>query len=184
MAEWLKVRGSLKSWTKFWCVLKPGLLLLYKSHKMKVVLTVIGAESYGDGVAVQIVYGSRYFCGLLACTGGMTQSYMILLSPWAAATKRGSEAAEYRSQLHVYKPVDLESHVFRLGHMLQIQMLRYWRMHCMHLGVIKIHGSFVIKCGKYYSFPCHLFRSVYFHWFTIIDEKLYHQGPYIVIDEQ
>lgn len=36
MAEWLKVRGSLKSWTKFWCVLKPGLLLLYKSHKMKV----------------------------------------------------------------------------------------------------------------------------------------------------
>jgi len=36
IAEWLKVRGSLKSWTKFWCVLKPGLLLLYKSHKMKV----------------------------------------------------------------------------------------------------------------------------------------------------
>jgi len=40
IAEWLKVRGSLKSWTKFWCVLKPGLLLLYKSHKMKVCFVV------------------------------------------------------------------------------------------------------------------------------------------------
>ena len=31
-----QVRGSLKSWTKLWCVLKPGLLLLYKSPKTKV----------------------------------------------------------------------------------------------------------------------------------------------------
>jgi len=31
MADWLKIRGSLKSWTKLWCVLKPGLLLLYRS---------------------------------------------------------------------------------------------------------------------------------------------------------
>ncbi|XP_075990053.1 oxysterol-binding protein-related protein 8 isoform X2 [Anticarsia gemmatalis] len=35
LADWLKVRGSLKSWTKLWCVLKPGLLLLYKSPKAK-----------------------------------------------------------------------------------------------------------------------------------------------------
>ncbi|CAH2083442.1 unnamed protein product [Euphydryas editha] len=35
LADWLKVRGSLKSWTKLWCVLKPGLLLLYKSPKVK-----------------------------------------------------------------------------------------------------------------------------------------------------
>jgi len=35
MADWLKVRGSLKSWTKLWCVLKPGLLLLYRSQKAK-----------------------------------------------------------------------------------------------------------------------------------------------------
>ncbi|CAH1785610.1 unnamed protein product [Owenia fusiformis] len=35
MADWLKVRGSLKSWTKLWCVLKPGLVVLYKSHKAK-----------------------------------------------------------------------------------------------------------------------------------------------------
>ncbi|XP_076862694.1 oxysterol-binding protein-related protein 8 isoform X3 [Brachyhypopomus gauderio] len=38
MADWLKVggreiRGSLKSWTKLWCVLKPGVLLIYKTHK-------------------------------------------------------------------------------------------------------------------------------------------------------
>ncbi|KAJ9582056.1 hypothetical protein L9F63_003639, partial [Diploptera punctata] len=33
LADWLKVRGTLKSWTKLWCILKPGLLLLYKSPK-------------------------------------------------------------------------------------------------------------------------------------------------------
>jgi hypothetical protein len=36
LADWLKIRGTLKSWTKLWCVLKPGLLLLYKSPKAKV----------------------------------------------------------------------------------------------------------------------------------------------------
>uniref|UniRef100_A0A336KJY0 Oxysterol-binding protein n=1 Tax=Culicoides sonorensis TaxID=179676 RepID=A0A336KJY0_CULSO len=35
LEDWLKVRGSLKSWTKLWCVLKPGLLLIYKSQKAK-----------------------------------------------------------------------------------------------------------------------------------------------------
>ncbi|XP_076041457.1 oxysterol-binding protein-related protein 8 isoform X3 [Oratosquilla oratoria] len=35
LADWLKVRGSLKGWTKLWCVLKPGMLLLYKSAKAK-----------------------------------------------------------------------------------------------------------------------------------------------------
>ncbi|KAL3841612.1 hypothetical protein ACJMK2_019727 [Sinanodonta woodiana] len=35
LADCLKVRGTLKSWTKLWCVLKPGLLVLYKSQKQK-----------------------------------------------------------------------------------------------------------------------------------------------------
>ncbi|XP_071444519.1 oxysterol-binding protein-related protein 8 isoform X3 [Hetaerina americana] len=35
LADWLKIRGKLKGWTKLWCVLKPGLLLLYKSPKTK-----------------------------------------------------------------------------------------------------------------------------------------------------
>lgn len=35
IADWLKIRGTLKSWTKLWCVLKPGLLILYKSEKQK-----------------------------------------------------------------------------------------------------------------------------------------------------
>ena len=30
------MRGTLKSWTKLWCILKPGLILLYKSDKTKV----------------------------------------------------------------------------------------------------------------------------------------------------
>ncbi|KAM4617470.1 oxysterol-binding protein-related protein 5 isoform 2-T2 [Discoglossus pictus] len=34
VADWLKIRGSLKSWTRLWCVLKPGLLLIYKTPKI------------------------------------------------------------------------------------------------------------------------------------------------------
>uniref|UniRef100_A0A3Q3JKK1 Oxysterol-binding protein n=1 Tax=Monopterus albus TaxID=43700 RepID=A0A3Q3JKK1_MONAL len=33
MSSWLKIRGSLKSWTKLWCALKPGVLLIYKTPK-------------------------------------------------------------------------------------------------------------------------------------------------------
>lgn len=40
MSDWLKVRGTLKSWTKLWCILKPGLLLLYKSPKTKVLICI------------------------------------------------------------------------------------------------------------------------------------------------
>lgn len=35
----MTVRGMLKSWTKLWCVLKPGVILLYKSDKGKVLPT-------------------------------------------------------------------------------------------------------------------------------------------------
>nr|CRZ23963.1 Bm7620 [Brugia malayi] len=34
MADWLKVRGTLKKWNRYFCVLKPGLLLVYKSSKV------------------------------------------------------------------------------------------------------------------------------------------------------
>ncbi|CAG01146.1 unnamed protein product, partial [Tetraodon nigroviridis] len=33
MSNWLKIRSSLKSWTKLWCALKPGVLLIYKTPK-------------------------------------------------------------------------------------------------------------------------------------------------------
>lgn len=33
LADWLKVRSTLKNWPKFWCVLKPGALILYKTEK-------------------------------------------------------------------------------------------------------------------------------------------------------
>lgn len=29
-----QIRGTLKSWTKLWCVLKPGVLLIYKTPKI------------------------------------------------------------------------------------------------------------------------------------------------------
>ncbi|XP_051820790.1 oxysterol-binding protein-related protein 5 isoform X1 [Antechinus flavipes] len=34
MADWLKIRGTLKGWTKLWCILKPGVLLVYKTPKV------------------------------------------------------------------------------------------------------------------------------------------------------
>ncbi|CAI2355791.1 unnamed protein product [Caenorhabditis sp. 36 PRJEB53466] len=33
MADTLKIRGALKKWTRYYCVLKPGLLILYKHKK-------------------------------------------------------------------------------------------------------------------------------------------------------
>uniref|UniRef100_A0A915Q150 Oxysterol-binding protein n=1 Tax=Setaria digitata TaxID=48799 RepID=A0A915Q150_9BILA len=35
MADWLKVRGTLRKWNRYFCILKPGLLLVYKSNKVK-----------------------------------------------------------------------------------------------------------------------------------------------------
>lgn len=35
LADWLKIRGSLKNWVKVYAVLKPGIMLLYKSDKLK-----------------------------------------------------------------------------------------------------------------------------------------------------
>jgi hypothetical protein len=35
LADWLKIRGSLKNWIKLYVVLKPGIMLLYKNDKMK-----------------------------------------------------------------------------------------------------------------------------------------------------
>ncbi|CAF3708692.1 unnamed protein product [Adineta steineri] len=31
VSDWLKVRGTLRDWTKLWAVLKPGLMLLYRN---------------------------------------------------------------------------------------------------------------------------------------------------------
>ena len=31
VSDWLKVRGTLRDWTKLWAVLKPGYMLLYRS---------------------------------------------------------------------------------------------------------------------------------------------------------
>ena len=53
LADWLKVRGTLKGWTKLWCVLKPGMLLLYKSSKAKVTITT--------ALVVAIVRASLFF---------------------------------------------------------------------------------------------------------------------------
>jgi len=34
LSSWLKIRGSLKSWAKYWCVVKPEVLMIYKSESL------------------------------------------------------------------------------------------------------------------------------------------------------
>jgi hypothetical protein len=34
LSSWLKIRGSLKSWAKYWCVVKPEVLMIYKSDSL------------------------------------------------------------------------------------------------------------------------------------------------------
>ena len=36
VSDWLKVRGTLRDWTKLWAILKPGLMLLYRNPPSKV----------------------------------------------------------------------------------------------------------------------------------------------------
>jgi len=66
IADWLKVRGSLRSWTKLWCVLKPGILLLYKSNKAKVWM-------YGSNSLTQR-HGFRFKIDLIHCWGRFSNS--------------------------------------------------------------------------------------------------------------
>ena len=35
LADWLKIRGSFKNWIKLYCILKPGIMQLFKSDKLK-----------------------------------------------------------------------------------------------------------------------------------------------------
>lgn len=35
LSDWLKIRSTLKNWTRMWCVLKPGMLIVYKNSKQK-----------------------------------------------------------------------------------------------------------------------------------------------------
>jgi len=62
IADWLKVRGSLKSWTKLWCVLKPGILLLYKSDKAKVKYLAVTTLCRLQKVSVSFILDHNLVC--------------------------------------------------------------------------------------------------------------------------
>ncbi|ELT93091.1 hypothetical protein CAPTEDRAFT_166422 [Capitella teleta] len=113
MADWLKVRGTLKGWTKLWCVLKPGLLVLYKSHKAKsghwvgtVLLNtteLIERPSKKDGFCFKIfhpldqsIWATKGPKGenLGAITQPLPYSYLIFRAPSEAAGKCWMDALE------------------------------------------------------------------------------------------
>ncbi|KJH41161.1 hypothetical protein DICVIV_12870 [Dictyocaulus viviparus] len=47
MADFLKIRGNFRKWSRFFCVLKPGLLLIYKSKKIDKVRSNRKSNPYG-----------------------------------------------------------------------------------------------------------------------------------------
>lgn len=51
------MRGTLKGWAKFWCVVKPGMLLIYKSAKVLTnILQMIFVTEEVCLFSLQVVY--------------------------------------------------------------------------------------------------------------------------------
>ncbi|KRF83462.1 oxysterol-binding protein-related protein 8 isoform X5 [Drosophila virilis] len=113
LADWLKVRGTLKSWTKLWCVLKPGLLLIYKSQKTKsshwvgtVMLTscqVIERPSKKDGFCFKLFHPMEQSIWaprgpdketIGAVVQPLPTAYLIFRAPSQAAGKCWMDALE------------------------------------------------------------------------------------------
>ncbi|XP_034940040.1 oxysterol-binding protein-related protein 8 isoform X2 [Chelonus insularis] len=113
MSDWLKVRGTLKSWTKLWCILKPGLLLLYKSPKIKsshwvgtVLLNtcqVIERPSKKDGFCFKLFHPLEQSIwaprgpekeAMRAVVQPLPTSYLIFRAPSQAAGKCWLDALE------------------------------------------------------------------------------------------
>lgn len=113
LADWLKVRGTLKSWTKLWCVLKPGLLLIYKTPKVKsshwvgtVLLTscqVIERPSKKDGFCFKLFHPMDQSIwaprgpdkeSMGAVVQPLPTAYLIFRAPSQAAGKCWMDALE------------------------------------------------------------------------------------------
>lgn len=113
LADWLKVRGMLKSWTKLWCILKPGLMLLYKTPKVKsshwvgtVLLTscqVIERPSKKDGFCFKLFHPLDQSIwaprgpekeSMGAYVQPLPTSYLIFRAPSQAAGKCWMDALE------------------------------------------------------------------------------------------
>ncbi|XP_046589056.1 oxysterol-binding protein-related protein 8 isoform X3 [Neodiprion lecontei] len=113
MSDWLKVRGTLKSWTKLWCILKPGLLLLYKNPKIKSnnwvgtillnICQVIERPSKKDGFCFKLFHPLEQSIwaprgpekeALGAVVQPLPTSYLIFRAPSQAAGKCWLDALE------------------------------------------------------------------------------------------
>lgn len=108
-----QVRGTLKSWTKLWCVLKPGLLLLYKNPKTKsshwvgtILLTscqVIERPSKKDGFCFKLFHPMEQSIwaprgpdkeSMGAVMQPLPTAYLIFRAPSQAAGKCWMDALE------------------------------------------------------------------------------------------
>ncbi|XP_014665924.1 PREDICTED: oxysterol-binding protein-related protein 8-like, partial [Priapulus caudatus] len=71
------VRGTLKSWTKQWCILKPGLLLLYKSNKVKVYAALQRIRGF---VAARVLHSHAGKCWMDALELALRCSSLLIRS--------------------------------------------------------------------------------------------------------
>ncbi|XP_054165544.1 oxysterol-binding protein-related protein 8-like [Oppia nitens] len=118
MTDWLKVRSTLKQWNKFWCELRPGLLLLHKSANTEKsgawvgtiiinVCEVIERPSKKNGFCFKLFHPLEHpiwapkgphgesFASIMF---PLPMSYVIFRAPSEAAGKKWMEAIELSLQ--------------------------------------------------------------------------------------
>uniref|UniRef100_A0A182JBS4 Uncharacterized protein n=1 Tax=Anopheles atroparvus TaxID=41427 RepID=A0A182JBS4_ANOAO len=172
LADWLKIRGTLKSWTKLWCVLKPGLLFIYKSPKTKsshwvgtVLLTscqVIERPSKKDGFCFKLFHPldqsiwaprgpDKETMG--AVVQPLPTSYLIFRAPSQAAGKCWMDALELSlrcSALLVRSVPNIDTNLIEGGassttHETQWSEADYEKHFDEHVPRLKEHLNYLLK---------------------------------------
>ncbi|XP_043943182.1 oxysterol-binding protein-related protein 8-like [Protopterus annectens] len=59
MEDWLKIQGVFKTWSKVWCVLKPGMLIIYKNPKKRAWVRTVLLK---DCAVIEQPSVKNYFC--------------------------------------------------------------------------------------------------------------------------
>ena len=100
-----QIRGTLKSWAKYWCVVKPGIIIVYKSDKVSqsffdlfIYLFLVDACLRSErGFQVRHeVFGKmekNY------CTANFMKSIFVSVSPWRLITNSSTELKRLKIEI-------------------------------------------------------------------------------------
>lgn len=133
LSSWLKIRGSLKSWAKYWCVVKPEVLMIYKSdslhHWIGTVLInnceFIERPSSKDGFCFKILqpYGQSIWTTrgpkgemAAALVQPMPKDYLILRAPNEEIGRCWLDALEVAQRSSLVAPTEkIQSDIYGSG---------------------------------------------------------------------